>query len=60
MVRGCWRQLSDGDIYLIAFKLQLESDRGEGVTVINRIEQLRQQLAQRILVLDGGMGTMIL
>lgn len=27
--------------------------------VINRVEQLRQQLAQRILVLDGGMGTMI-
>ncbi|OMQ23506.1 methionine synthase [Serratia oryzae] len=25
----------------------------------NRVEQLRQQLAQRILVLDGGMGTMI-
>ncbi|RLM05468.1 methionine synthase [Gibbsiella quercinecans] len=25
----------------------------------NRAEQLRQQLAQRILVLDGGMGTMI-
>ncbi len=27
--------------------------------MINRVEQLRQQLAQRILVLDGGMGTMI-
>jgi len=27
--------------------------------VTNRVEQLRQQLAQRILVLDGGMGTMI-
>ncbi|HAT2885027.1 TPA: methionine synthase [Serratia marcescens] len=25
----------------------------------NRVEQLRRQLAQRILVLDGGMGTMI-
>jgi 5-methyltetrahydrofolate--homocysteine methyltransferase len=31
----------------------------EGVTVTNRVEQLRRQLAQRILVLDGGMGTMI-
>ncbi|NWH36800.1 METH synthase, partial [Chloropsis hardwickii] len=28
-------------------------------TVTNRVEQLRRQLAQRILVLDGGMGTMI-
>jgi 5-methyltetrahydrofolate--homocysteine methyltransferase len=27
--------------------------------VTNRVEQLRQQLAQRILVLDGAMGTMI-
>jgi 5-methyltetrahydrofolate--homocysteine methyltransferase len=27
--------------------------------VVNRVEQLRRQLAQRILVLDGGMGTMI-
>ncbi|KEY60063.1 methionine synthase [Serratia sp. DD3] len=27
--------------------------------MINRVEQLREQLAQRILVLDGGMGTMI-
>ncbi len=27
--------------------------------MINRVEQLRQQLSQRILVLDGGMGTMI-
>lgn len=31
----------------------------EGATVTNRVEQLRRQLAQRILVLDGGMGTMI-
>ncbi len=31
----------------------------EEATVTNRAEQLRQQLAQRILVLDGGMGTMI-
>ncbi|WP_424840247.1 methionine synthase, partial [Serratia marcescens] len=31
----------------------------EGVTVTNRVKQLRRQLAQRILVLDGGMGTMI-
>ncbi|MCE9941917.1 methionine synthase, partial [Serratia liquefaciens] len=27
--------------------------------MVNRVEQLRRQLAQRILVLDGGMGTMI-
>lgn len=29
------------------------------VTVVNRVTALREQLAQRILVLDGGMGTMI-
>lgn len=29
------------------------------VTAVNRVVALREQLAQRILVLDGGMGTMI-
>nr|WP_264644395.1 methionine synthase [Candidatus Symbiopectobacterium sp. NZEC127] len=29
------------------------------VTAVNRVAALREQLAQRILVLDGGMGTMI-
>nr|WP_216660567.1 methionine synthase [Brenneria sp. hezel4-2-4] len=29
------------------------------VFVINRVDELRRQLAQRIMVLDGGMGTMI-
>lgn len=31
----------------------------EGAKVTNRVEALRKQLAERILVLDGGMGTMI-
>ncbi len=31
----------------------------EGVRVTNRVESLRQQLAKRIMLLDGGMGTMI-
>jgi 5-methyltetrahydrofolate--homocysteine methyltransferase len=30
-----------------------------GATVSNKIDALKQQLAQRIMVLDGGMGTMI-
>ena len=30
-----------------------------GVRVSNKLEKLHQQLQQRILVLDGGMGTMI-
>ncbi|WP_263458371.1 methionine synthase [Brenneria tiliae] len=30
-----------------------------GFFVINRLDELRRQLAQRIMVLDGGMGTMI-
>jgi len=30
-----------------------------GATVSNKIDALQQQLAQRIMVLDGGMGTMI-
>lgn len=30
-----------------------------GVSVSNNVEQLKQQLSERILVLDGGMGTMI-
>ncbi len=30
-----------------------------GATVSNKIDGLKQQLAQRIMVLDGGMGTMI-
>lgn len=29
------------------------------VTAVNRVAALRKQLAQHILVLDGGMGTMI-
>jgi len=32
---------------------------GDEVKVTNRVEALHKQLAQRILVLDGGMGTMI-
>ena len=32
---------------------------GDEVNVTNRVEALHKQLAQRILVLDGGMGTMI-
>lgn len=31
----------------------------DGATVSNRIEALHQQLARRIMILDGGMGTMI-
>jgi 5-methyltetrahydrofolate--homocysteine methyltransferase len=31
----------------------------DGVKVINRVDELRRQLAQRIMVLDGAMGTMI-
>lgn len=34
-------------------------DCAKGDNVTKRIEQLQQQLAERILVLDGGMGTMI-
>ena len=30
-----------------------------GVSVSSNVEQLKQQLSERILVLDGGMGTMI-
>src|SRR5476649_3051816 len=32
---------------------------GDEVKVTNRVEALHKQLAQRIMVLDGGMGTMI-
>ena len=32
---------------------------GDEVNVTNRVEALHKQLAQRIMVLDGGMGTMI-
>ncbi|WP_371242773.1 methionine synthase [Pantoea sp. KPR_PJ] len=38
--------------------LSQQTDVNEA-TVSNRIEALHQQLAQRIMVLDGGMGTMI-
>lgn len=38
------------------FSQQIE---GNEATVSNKIEALHQQLAQRIMVLDGGMGTMI-
>lgn len=37
----------------------LAGHSGEEATVTNRVEKLHQQLAERILVLDGGMGTMI-
>jgi len=31
----------------------------DGARVSNKTEMLQQQLAQRIMILDGGMGTMI-